>query len=217
MQGLFINQMASKNKKFSALFVLGLLCVLGPIAQAQTVSSFKLSPNKDDSPTDDLVVTIAGQSKTITPMAFNAWIIEQGRAVLWSGPDGAGGFENEGQSLWRYDAETGKKRRVSADYFEIDSVREVKSKSGKPSFVVTMNDGGLGGTHLAVINPTRGIVWRQPMARLTAIRNGRLAVGIITEDSVNDTTTKYPKVTRMLYFDIDEWLKRKVIMLPHVG
>src|SRR5919106_1421479 len=46
-----------------------------------------------------LFVTIGGTEKKITDQAQQAWIINRGRHVVYSSSDGAGGFENEGQSL----------------------------------------------------------------------------------------------------------------------
>jgi len=48
-----------------------------------------------------LFVTIAGTEKRVTDQAQQAWIINGGRHVVYSSSEGAGGFENEGQSLHR--------------------------------------------------------------------------------------------------------------------
>jgi hypothetical protein len=207
--------MFSINKNRLMLSVCAFLGVLVSIAQGQTISGIRIKPNNPDSPVGELRVTINGQQKTVTSKAFKAWIIQGGRAVLWSAPDGAGGFENEGQALWHYDAQNGRKRKLAAEYFMIERVREVKSNSGKISYVVSMLDGGLGAPHLALVDPKRGLVWRQQMARLTAIRNGRLAIGRVTETAISDaaSTSNSPKVSQMIYLDIDTLLKRPVILL----
>src|ERR1044072_723748 len=46
-----------------------------------------------------LFVTIDGAERRITSDAQQAWILSGGRYVVYSASDGAGGFENEGQSL----------------------------------------------------------------------------------------------------------------------
>src|SRR5215213_4329434 len=61
-----------------------------------------------------LYVTIGGKERKIAEEAVAAWIIQGGRRVVYSGRDGAGGFENEGQSLRIYDARTGQPRKIMA-------------------------------------------------------------------------------------------------------
>src|SRR6187402_273533 len=56
----------------------------------------------------ELFVTIAGTEKKVTDQAQQAWIINGGRHVVYSSSEGAGGYENEGQSLHLYDVDTGK-------------------------------------------------------------------------------------------------------------
>src|SRR5262245_22431263 len=60
----------------------------------------------------DLFVTIAGTEKKVADQAQQAWIINDGRHVVYSSSDGAGGYENEGQSLHLYDVDTGKHKRI---------------------------------------------------------------------------------------------------------
>jgi hypothetical protein len=211
--------MFSINKNRLALFACASVGLLSSMTHAQTISSFQIAPSSADSLTGNLRATISGQQKNVTNSAFKAWIVEGGKAVLWSAPDGAGGYENEGQSLWRYEAKNGQKYKLAADYFMIESVREVKPNSGKLAYLMALRDGGLGAPLLALVDPKRGVVWRQQMARLTAIRNGRLAVGLVTEDAIADaeSTSKSPKISQMLYPNIDDLLKRPVIVLKRSG
>src|SRR5690349_10667365 len=55
-----------------------------------------------------LYVTVGGRETKIAADAIAAWIIDRGRRVVYSGRDGSGGYENEGQSLRVYDARTGR-------------------------------------------------------------------------------------------------------------
>ena len=64
-----------------------------------------------------LFVTIAGTEKKITDQAQQAWIINGGRHVVYSSSEGAGGYENEGQSLHLYDVKTGNHKRIMSHYF----------------------------------------------------------------------------------------------------
>ena len=59
-----------------------------------------------------LFVTIDGTEKKITEKAQQAWILSGGRYVVYSSSDGAGGYENEGQSLHLYDVRTEKQKRI---------------------------------------------------------------------------------------------------------
>src|SRR5215216_454110 len=71
-----------------------------------------------------LFITIGGREKKVTDKAQQAWIINGGRHVVYSSSDGAGGFENEGQSLHLYDVGAGKHKRILFEYFMVDKVEE---------------------------------------------------------------------------------------------
>ena len=96
-----------------------------------------------------LFVTIAGTEKKITDQAQQAWIINGGRHVVYSSSEGAGGYENEGQSLHLYDVKTGNHKRIMSHYFMVKSVKEVITSNKKRALLVTMEDGGLGASYLA--------------------------------------------------------------------
>src|SRR5215470_13621677 len=57
-----------------------------------------------------LFVSISGSETKVADRALNAWIIAHGRQLVYSGEDGAGGYENEGQSLRLYDPQNGNTR-----------------------------------------------------------------------------------------------------------
>lgn len=121
-----------------------------------------------------------GDSLQVADSAFRAWRLGDGALVAWSGLDGAGGFENEGQSLTVLDVATGRRQRVVADYFMIEDVTEVRDGAAR-ALVVHMQDGGRGAVHVAVVDPARGTVFRATNARATA--NG----ATIVVDSFEDT------------------------------
>src|SRR5678815_2327530 len=98
-----------------------------------------------------LFVTIAGTEKKVTDQAQQAWIINGGRHVVYSSDKGAGGYENEGQSLHLYDVGTGKHKRIMSEYFMVGTVKEVITRTKKRALLVTMEDGGLGASYLAVV------------------------------------------------------------------
>ena len=90
-----------------------------------------------------LFIKIAGREKKITDQAQQAWIINRGRHVVYSSSEGAGGFENEGQSLHLYDVDTGNHKQIMSEYFMVDTVKEVVTSKKKRALLVAMSDGGL--------------------------------------------------------------------------
>lgn len=186
--------------------LLGLLTVAPLPLMAQTAIFVRIERAAPDDFLGSVVVTVNGTDCAIARNAIDAWIIENGRAVVYSGTDGAGGFENEGQSLWRYDIATGRQRKLMTELFAIYKVVEARTQCGETVLLVSMRDGGLGAPHAAVVHPTRGQVWRQQAARFVGVRNGRIAVGIWT---IRDfEREEEPKPRRMQYFDLDRLLAR---------
>lgn len=191
----------------SRFFLLFSLLAIAPLPlMAQTATSARVERAAPDEFLGSVVVTVNGTDCVIARNAIDAWIIENGRAVVYSGTDGAGGFENEGQSLWRYDIATGRQRKLMTELFAIYKVVEAKTKSGETALLVSMRDGGLGASHAAVVHPMRGQVWRQQAARFVGVRNGRIAVGIW---NIRDfERAEEPKPRRIQYFDLDKLLAR---------
>ncbi|MCC7051813.1 MAG: hypothetical protein IT355_01015 [Gemmatimonadaceae bacterium] len=106
------------------------------------------------------VVTLStGDTLVVADSAVRVWKLGTGRLVAVSGLDGAGGFENEGQSLTVIDVQAGTRRRVVADYFPILGV-ELLSAAGRDALLVRMRDGGQGSLHVTVVDPKRGQVFR---------------------------------------------------------
>ena len=124
-----------------------------------------------------LFVTIGGQERKIADEAIEAWIIHSGRSVVYSGRDGAGGFENEGHSLRIYDANTGKTRKVMTEYYMVDKVTEARTTSGKTALLVEMSDGGLGASYLAVVDPARGQVFFRGGVKILSRRGDIIVIG----------------------------------------
>jgi hypothetical protein len=109
-----------------------------------------------------VVVTTAGDSIVVADSALHAWTLD-GTRVAVSGLDGAGGFENEGQSLTIVDVASGVRRRVLSDYFPIVKV-EVLRDATLQGLLVHMRDGGVGSLHVTVVDPDRGQVFRSTNA-----------------------------------------------------
>src|SRR5262249_28919725 len=83
-----------------------------------------------------LYVTVGGQERKIYDQALAAWIINGGQDVVFSGPDGAGGFENEGQSLRIYNVATKATRKVLSEYVAVVALKAVKTGSGAVALLV---------------------------------------------------------------------------------
>ncbi len=133
-----------------------------------------------------LFVTIAGTEKKVTDQAQQAWIINGGRHVVYSSNEGAGGFENEGQSLHLYDVATGNHKRIMSEYFIVETVKEVITSNKKRTLLVTMEDGGLGASYLAVIDPWRGEVFFRRWVRILANKGDTIVLGFYREKDWGD-------------------------------
>ncbi len=183
-------------------------------AHAASITSKRIVPEGSGLSRGTLFITIDGRERAVAKYVWDAWLIADRRALLYAGSDGAGGYENEGRSLWRYDTSSGQRRKLMAEEFMIDDVREARSRSGQTAFVVTMSDGGLGAPHIAVVHPQRGQVWRKTIARVAGIRNGRLAVAVLRQQDITASSQDSRlRPVRMLYFDLDKLLGKPVLRL----
>lgn len=121
------------------------------------------------------VVTLtSGDTVVVCDSAYRAWTLGNGSLVAVSGLDGAGGYENEGQSLTVIDVAAGTRRRVVADYFTIVRVQLLEG-DGHRALLVHMRDGGHGSLHVTVVDPARGQVFRELNA-LGRISGSRILV-----------------------------------------
>lgn len=133
-----------------------------------------------------LFATIAGTEKKLTDQAQQAWIINGGRHVVYSSSEGAGGYENEGQSLHLYDVDTGSHKRIMSEYFMVETVKEVITSNKKRALLVTMEDGGLGASYVAVVDPWRGEVFFRRWARILSNKGDTIVLGFYREADWGD-------------------------------
>jgi hypothetical protein len=133
-----------------------------------------------------LFVTIAGTEEKVTDQAQRAWIINGGRHVVYSSSEGAGGYENEGQSLHLYDLDTRNHKRIMSEYFMVQRVKEVITSNKKRALLVTMEDGGLGASYLAVVDPWRGEVFFRRWVRILANNGDIIILGFYREKDWGD-------------------------------
>jgi hypothetical protein len=133
-----------------------------------------------------LFVTIAGTEQKVTDQAQQAWIINGGRYVVYSSNEGAGGYENEGQSLHLYDVDTRNHKRIMSEYFMVQRVKEVITSNKKRALLITMEDGGLGASYLAVVDPLRGEVFFRRWVRILANNGDIIVLGFYREKDWGD-------------------------------
>jgi len=159
-----------------------------------------------------LFVTIDGIEKKITDQAQQAWIINSGRHVVYSSSEGAGGYENEGQSLHLYDVETGNQQRIMSHYFMVQTVKEVVTSKKKRVLLVTMEDGGLGASYVAVVDPWRGEVFFRRWARILADRGDTIVLGLYKEEDWGELEASKVRPYKRERYNLNSLLLRRVIV-----
>lgn len=161
-----------------------------------------------------LYLGIQGHEQQIAEEAIAAWVLRDGTEIVYSAPDGAGGYENEGQALYLYKVRTGARRKLMADYFTIDHVTEVETKSRKTALLVEMHDSGLGASHVAVIDPRRGEVFVQSKVRLLIHRDDLIVLGFYREEDWEGMGVANRKVQpyKTIRYDLKLLLQRPVIV-----
>lgn len=92
-----------------------------------------------------------------------------GAQVAYSALDGAGGYENEGQSVWIVEVASKQRRPVMREYAQVREIREVRAADGTALLVVRTEDGGAGMSHIAVVDPRRGQVARIPRSLVAKV------------------------------------------------
>jgi hypothetical protein len=151
----FTDRFFKVKKMKHILFILISFTVLNGLAASRIAAQKRKSPSKQLTVTKfelkdaetatggKLYITVGGRKRKIDDQAFAAWIINGGKAIVFSGADGAGGFENEGQSLRIYDVATGKTKKILSEYVAVDAVMETIISTGETALLVRMSDGGL--------------------------------------------------------------------------
>lgn len=208
------------------LIILSGLFSLSVFGQKLRATAFQIKKTTEYSG-GELFITVGGKQKKIDNAAYDAWIVNGGKKVVFSGADGAGGFENEGQSLRIYDVKTGKTRKIMSEYTFVLGLSEVKLSTGQNALLVWLGDGGLGGSYFAVVDPKRGEVFYRKLAELTEIKGDKITLAFYKGedwDAINDergwdnegnkkaipTPTKV-KPERIESHDLKDLLKNKVI------
>ena len=169
----------------------------GESSMAQTAKSgstqaraekFEIKPT--DAPLGGILyITVEGRARKVYDPVLAAWLINDGRDVVFSSSDGSGGFENEGQSLRMHNVQTGLTRKIMSEYTGVDAVQAVKTSTGAIALLVKLSDGGLGGSYFAIVDPNRGEVFYRRWAEVTAIKGDQITLASYREedwDAIND-------------------------------
>lgn len=189
------------------------------------VTSFRLEKHPHDLG-NDLFITVNGRERKLTTKAYHAWIVDDGRSVVYSWSDGSGGFENEGESLRIYDLRTGRIRKILSEYVAVWAVMEVRLSTGQLVLLVRMADGGLGGSYFAVVDPRRGEVFYRRWAEVTKVDGDHITLAFYNADDwekINEA--RHPvdgdrnqvisqtdvKPVKIEHHDLKRVLKRRVI------
>ncbi|MGI9055977.1 MAG: GerMN domain-containing protein [Pyrinomonadaceae bacterium] len=138
----------------------------------------------------ELYATVDEKSKKISDSAIKAWIINDGKNIVYSATDGAGGYENEGESLRIYSVKYGDTRKILSEYYNVTAVGEKKLSNGKTALLVRLTDGGLGGSYFAVVDPTRGEVFFTAWAELLEISGDTITLGFYKESDWETMNTE---------------------------
>jgi Sporulation and spore germination len=170
------------------------LSVVTPLATAQNAAgNTKATKFRIADPENvlggKLHITVNGRERKIHDEAFAAWLINDGRDVVFSSRDGAGGFENEGQSLRIYNVSKRTTRKILSEYVAVIAVQAVKTSRGATALLVKMADGGLGGSYFAVVDPRRGEVFYRRWTEATAVNGDRITLAFYKADdfeAIND-------------------------------
>ena len=199
------------NKLLIALVGVLFFSVVGVQGQSATNARVDKAEGRIYGP---LFVTISGKERKITEEAQQAWILSGGSYVVYSSSDGAGGYENEGQSLHLYDVRTGKQKRIMSEYFMVETVEEVLTSKKKRALLVTLEDGGLGASYVAVVDPTRGEVFFRRWARMLSRKGDTIVLGRYHEGDWDKLMTEGAKVRpyRTERYNLNSLLLRRVIV-----
>ena len=184
------------------------------LGAAQRITNARVD-REENAMTGSVYATIGGQERKIAEVGIEVLVIEGGRRMVYSGLDGSGGFENEGQSLYVYDARTDKKRKVMSEYFIVNKIIEVTTSRNKTALLVDLTDGGLGASYQAVVDPNRGQVFFRRWSKVISRRGDIIVLGRYKEDDwdkfmENENANVRPYRTER--YNLNTLLRRKVIV-----
>lgn len=194
--------------------VVGVLFLFVVSVQAQSATNARVDKGEGRI-YGPLFVTTSGKERKIAEEAQQAWITGGGRYVVYSASDGAGGYENEGQSLHIHDVVTGKQKRIMSEYFMVETVEEVLTSKKKRALLVTLADGGLGASYVAVVDPTRGEVFFRRWSRILSRKGDTIVLGRYREgdwDKLMSEQAAKVRPYKTERYNLNSLLLRRVIV-----
>src|SRR6185369_12884574 len=103
--------------------------------------------------------------------------------------------------------------RIMSEYFIVKDVKEVITSNKKRVLLVTMEDGGLGASYLAVVDPSRGEIFFRRWVRLLANKGDTIVLGFYREgDWENLDTNKKVRPYKTERQNLKSILQRRVIV-----
>jgi hypothetical protein len=123
-----------------------------------------------------LTVLVNDVATQVATGVREAMIVDGGRHLVFTTTSGKG-FEAEGENLYVFNPRTGKIGLLASEvfYFELSATQSVRVK-GVPTLVASMRDGGLGASHVAIINMRRGEVFRAPLSTASVVQGGKVTI-----------------------------------------
>jgi hypothetical protein len=195
-----------RTRLFKGSILLLIVWAVAAQTQSATVTT------RLDHPGAALYATIGGTERKIADSAEKAWVLRHGLDVVYSGRDGAGGYENEGQSLYIFNTETGDRRKVMSEYYMVEAVREADTSTGKTALLVEMTDRNIDASHVAVVDPARGEVFCEDGAKLKGVVGDAITLAYYGDDdwdALPDNPGMKPQKTEE--FDLKKVLERPVM------
>lgn len=150
--------------------VVGLLISVLPIATAAQTAQAILFRNERTNPagrriSGELFIKTDLREIKVADDVIAAWIIDEGRSVVFSTPDA------RGQSLMIRNVAAGKSLKLATDAADFDGLTEVRLTNGSLVLLARLSDPESGEPFAAVIDPRRGRLLRRRAAEFTAVRN----------------------------------------------
>ena len=100
-------------------------------------------------------------------------------------------------------------------YFMVDEVTEAVTSNKKRALLVTMSDGGLGASYVAVVDPLRGEVFFRRWSRVLSQTGDTIVLGRYREDDwdkINSGEGAKVRPYKRERYDLKALLRRRVIV-----
>ncbi len=186
-------------------------------AQNQAVTTspdgrVRLVRDHSDAPSGKLYAKSAGNSKIVAYDVTRFWLSKDNQTVLYAVSDRMGrGFENEGQTLIRYEMDSGRKKILYMSQAYITNVAPTKTRSGKNIVLVTSKDSALGAPTAALVDPEKGAIWERKFARFGTAAGGVVSLTTYPagEPATGDFDTAKPAKVEKL--DLDKVIAGKYV------